>query len=825
MSPDKNSFSIKSINNKQIICHGGNEFVFKIPQKDQTLLYRCVHASCSATLKLSRDKTSIVGGTFTHARHSPVGPSVKPAFRSSASERSSANTTPLSSSKSAKSSPLPRTPSGHNSTSSSSDFEFSTPLVKPPRNGTSLSTRASTYSFDSPPPSVPKSNSHDGLGSSSSHDTIVLKDDSFFPDVPENAQLLQRIDELVIQRDALIGKIQELSSKLEVNSSTTQVPKTDFSVNRIAIFSDSMCRGVSKIIHDKFCSSAKVSSLVKPNANFFQVTKNIPSLCKDFGTKDVIVIQAGTNDMSLLQPNSAKILPVKHFVHLASKTNIILCSVPYRYDNLAHLTTNIFETNSYVKYVCLDTYSAYWVEVARVRALYPHDAFFLFGDYNLPDISWNTDADFFPSGSTLQSSVTIEQVLFLDLRQRNLVPNHNGRILDLVFSSLHTDECRVLQCDPILPVDSHHPPLSFQCVFPVSDEVVDDDYHGFNFRKGDYNLINRTFFETDWRALLSEDSVEDNVRQFYLVVQDVIQLYVPSIHLKKDSYPIWYSPYLKNLIIQKKSVHRLYKSSSSPHQYAEFRRLRSLCKTVSDNCYAKYVSSAEGNIKENPRRSMYDAATFFNILHSKLDTPELLSTININIPTRSTRNPQPFNPPFVRANYLQNAAMIPATYLRSDRLRDLDLNFRTFQDGLTDRQDGLTDRRDGLTDRRDGLTDRRDGLTNRRDGLTDRRDGLTDRRDGLTNRRDGLTDRRDGLTDRRDGLTDRRDGLTDRRDGLTNRRDGLTDRRDGLTDRRDGLTDRRDGLTDRRDGLTDRRDGLSVSSKWFETYLLNRRAS
>ncbi|KAI5746329.1 hypothetical protein M8J77_002444 [Diaphorina citri] len=193
---------------------------------------------------------------------------------------------------------------------------------------------------------------------------------------------------------------------------------------------------------------------------------------------------------------------------------------------------------------------------------------------------------------------------FLDLRQRNLVPNHNGRILDLVFSSLHTDECMVLQCDPILPVDSHHPPLSFQCVFPVSDEVVDGDYHGFNFRKGDYNLINRTYFETDWRALLSTDSVEDNVHQFYLVVQDVIQLYVPSIHLKKDSYPIWYSPYLKNLIIQKKSEHRLYKSSSSPHHYAEFCRLRSLCKTVSDNCYAKHVSSAEGNIKENPRKTI-----------------------------------------------------------------------------------------------------------------------------------------------------------------------------------------------------------------------------
>ncbi|KAI5739254.1 hypothetical protein M8J77_016910 [Diaphorina citri] len=248
-----------------------------------------------------------------------------------------------------------------------------------------------------------------------------------------------------------------------------------------------------------------------------------------------------------------------------------------------------------------EIYSAYWDEVTRVRSLHPQDHFLLLGDYNLPDASWDAGAGVVPSGSTAQSTITIEQSFFQDFNQHNLVKNDNGKSLDLVFSSLRRDECSVASSEPLLPVDSHHPPLSVTCIVPVPIEVIDDDFHGFQFRKGNYLLINKIFSSFDWKFFLSSENVEDNVQSFHTFVHDVIKCFVPSFHIRKDSYPIWYTSYLKTLIIRKKLAHRLYKSTFSPHHYNEFSRLRSLCKSVSVQCYSSYVPSVEKNIRTNPR--------------------------------------------------------------------------------------------------------------------------------------------------------------------------------------------------------------------------------
>ncbi|KAI5727912.1 hypothetical protein M8J77_008580 [Diaphorina citri] len=59
------------------------------------------------------------------------------------------------------------------------------------------------------------------------------------------------------------------------------------------------------------------------------------------------------------------------------------------------------------------------------------------------------------------------------------------------------------------------------------------------------------------------------------------------------------------------------------------------------------------------RREMYDIITLYNILNSKIDTPELLQSVNINVPGYvTTRSTMPFRPPFVRTNYLQNSPII-----------------------------------------------------------------------------------------------------------------------------------------------------------------------
>lgn len=70
------------------------------------------------------------------------------------------------------------------------------------------------------------------------------------------------------------------------------------------------------------------------------------------------------------------------------------------------------------------------------------------------------------------------------------------------------------------------------------------------------------------------------------------------------------------------------------------------------------------------RRDMFDMIFFFNILHSHLPVPDLLSSVNINLPGYTTRDPLPFMPQFVRTSYLQNSPMVrfqrSANSLRAD---------------------------------------------------------------------------------------------------------------------------------------------------------------
>ncbi|KAL1446689.1 hypothetical protein WDU94_008915 [Cyamophila willieti] len=83
------------------------------------------------------------------------------------------------------------------------------------------------------------------------------------------------------------------------------------------------------------------------------------------------------------------------------------------------------------------------------------------------------------------------------------------------------------------------------------------------------------------------------------------------------------------------------------------------------------------------RREMFDILTFFNILFSNIDTPELLGSININVPKYSApRHHLPFRPPFVRRNYLQHSPMIrlqrTANALDIDLFSSTDNSIRNF---------------------------------------------------------------------------------------------------------------------------------------------------
>lgn len=251
----------------------------------------------------------------------------------------------------------------------------------------------------------------------------------------------------------------------------------------------------------------------------------------------------------------------------------------------------------------LQYYQTHWEVVDYVRNLYPSDELVMLGDYNLPDSSWGDPSNYYlPSGTSEKSSLSIEQASFLHLKQFNGVLNSMGRTLDLVFSTLPPYECCVVQTEPLLEAEPIHPPLLFTFTFPSFIACVKpDDEVVFNFKKCDYTLINNIFNSFDWDFFLNENNVETNVLRLNTFLHDIIKCFVPSYIRKHDSFPLWFSPPLKRLILQKKLVHNIFKSSGYPEHYHEFSRLRALCKLLSNDCYSNYLISVESAIRQDPR--------------------------------------------------------------------------------------------------------------------------------------------------------------------------------------------------------------------------------
>lgn len=237
-------------------------------------------------------------------------------------------------------------------------------------------------------------------------------------------------------------------------------------------------------------------------------------------------------------------------------------------------------------------FSSHFDEVERLRVLYPDDSFIILGDYNLPELKWDVEQ---------QECSTPRSGLFIDLisyHQLNQVRNELGRILDLVLLSRGLSGA-VERCDSFFPCDENHRPLSFSVHVEVSDDL-EEDCVVFNFKKAPYSLINSVLRGLHWPSILHSDDVNSNVATFSNLISDIIEIFVPSVTLKNDSFPLWYTSFLKHLIFQKKHFHKLYKVTRDPYFLHCFSSLRSQCKEVASSCYSSYLDSVSRNIHEDP---------------------------------------------------------------------------------------------------------------------------------------------------------------------------------------------------------------------------------
>lgn len=100
---------------------------------------------------------------------------------------------------------------------------------------------------------------------------------------------------------------------------------------KVLLLSCSQGRMCSNLLQERLGDNFEVSSIVKPNAQLKDVVCDADKLVKNFNENDCLIVLGGSNDMD---GNYQKTIPegLNKVLSLSKKTNVILNSVPTRFD-------------------------------------------------------------------------------------------------------------------------------------------------------------------------------------------------------------------------------------------------------------------------------------------------------------------------------------------------------------------------------------------------------------------------------------------------------------------------------------------------------------
>lgn len=270
----------------------------------------------------------------------------------------------------------------------------------------------------------------------------------------------------------------------------------------------------------------------------------------------------------------------------------------------------------------LSEYENHANNIEHFSDLYECNSVFILGDYNLPNFNdFNSlEGDTYTYNQLLHGPTTeclIAALCFSNLAQANTVPNNRNVFLDLIF----TNKCDLLvetAHDILVSCDSHHPALIFDVDLNGSTFVHQNNVEfQYNFKNYDFSNLNHILLNINWDPILDCD-IDMAVDRFYDIINQCIEEFVPKYKVKSAfKFPIWFDQELKNYTIEKKKCHKLYKSKPTLSNYQRFKELRTICKSLSQNCYRSYINKLEQSIKSNVR-------AFWSYIDSKKDKGTIL---------------------------------------------------------------------------------------------------------------------------------------------------------------------------------------------------------
>ena len=255
----------------------------------------------------------------------------------------------------------------------------------------------------------------------------------------------------------------------------------------------------------------------------------------------------------------------------------------------------------------INNYIAHTEVVESLAARFSSYKLALFGDYNLAGIKWSMNNNYnliFNTDDSASREISDKAICIgnsfgtLQLGQYHpVLASGKTYTLDLCFSNFE----HVVYEEPLeilSKVDSHHPPAAFSITIK-QNTGLNYSIKYKNFRKANYEEINRKLSDIDWDTIFAGLDCEAKVDKFYKILDKEINLHVPLVNKTNNDFPSWFRHELKSFIFQKNRAHWIYKLSHSPSDYTEFKRLRAICIRKRNECYAVYVDKVQSSSKFN----------------------------------------------------------------------------------------------------------------------------------------------------------------------------------------------------------------------------------
>lgn len=250
----------------------------------------------------------------------------------------------------------------------------------------------------------------------------------------------------------------------------------------------------------------------------------------------------------------------------------------------------------------------------------PEDLVFVFGDFNLPYLSWK----FLPDSlcySPININNFIEEFLNnisdLCLFQINGVFNDSKKLLDLVFVNEPKD-CTLTRHHPITrPEDRHHPTIEVSCNYPFSVKPNKklNNIKDYCFKKTNYSDLRFCLSNTNWLEILSLSSgtpaaIDASINSFYNTLFYYIDDCVPKYAVVNKSGPPWNSNSLSRLKNIKNKFYKKYKQTGLLIDYSKYSLYRAKYNLLNHNLYKNYLNMMKLNLKRDPK-------AFFKFVNSK----------------------------------------------------------------------------------------------------------------------------------------------------------------------------------------------------------------